>query len=283
MLLVAAVFATTCGVRIDAVYLPVLQCAALYFCHACRADNSFIRLFFGRKRFLVYWLEYALLSLPLLVLSACKTHRLGILLQISVILLSPFLFGFKAKPLHLDHPFLMTGSYEHWTAFRRNYGALFCCYLAAGMGLYHANANLFRVFCRLAGLLYINPMVREEPPLYTANFSGVKDLCTLKFKQICCNVTVLCLPLLLISAAMDGCLLWEAVFMTLLMIMLAHGSLLLKYATGNSFLAGCAVVCALFPLFVLSLRYPYAALLFPLLMLFLHYKNIPAIKLFIPL
>lgn len=258
-----------CIAKVQAYYLSALQGLMLYFCHVYRRDKSFIRLFFGEKCLLVYWLEYTILSFPLVVLSACKGYYPDLLIHILIVLLTPLLFRFKIKKFHFDHPFLIKGSYEYQTSFRTNYGILLLCYILAFMGLYKENESLTCVFYVLVGLPFIDSLLREEPLLYTANFLCVKDLCELKFKNICYNSLILYVPLLLICTIMNIHLLGKLSFITLLIILLTYISLLLKYALKNYLLSGFLVVCVLIPIFIFSLTYPYVSLLFPLIMVFL--------------
>jgi hypothetical protein len=250
-------------------YSPVLFSLIIYYFHAYRKDKFFIQLYFERKSTALYWLEYTIISFPFIILSLVKTYYADLLLYISAIFLSPFVFRLKIKSIRVGNPVFRKGSYEYQTAFRQNYWLLAICYIMAFTGLFKSNENLLYVFYVFAGLLYIFPLLENEPVLYTVNFLCVKDLFEVKLKNILCNHFILYVPFWAICLIKNIDLLDNLILFYFLIILLACSSLLLKYYFNQVILNVLTFLFVLIPLFIFSAIYPLVVITFILFILIL--------------
>ncbi|OAV64845.1 hypothetical protein Barb6_03081 [Bacteroidales bacterium Barb6] len=245
---------------------PAVFCFLLYAVHTGRKDRHFIKVFWGRKSVFLYGSEYFLLSIPFLAVSLCKGYYADLVLIVSSILLSPVLFRFKIKGIQLSCPFFRKGSYEYQSAFRTNFIFLALCYFMAFIGMYKGNANLLYVFYVLSGLLYIIPLFKKEPVIYTVNFIRVKDLLAVKFVNVIYNTLLLLLPLLLICPLMDTDMFITLLFLSIPVILFACASVLLNYCFHTDLIIILVFVIVLVPTLIVSVMHPPLSVLFALLL-----------------
>jgi hypothetical protein len=217
-------------------------------------------------------MEYTVYALPFALVSFCKGFYPDVVLIIAVIFFSPLLFRFKIKNLHISHPFLKKGSYEYQSAFRNNYWMLTVCYIIALAGWYNGNENVLQVFYVLAGALYIDALLKDEPLIYTANFLCTNDLFWIKFKNILYNSFVLYLPLFLICGTTNIDSFCRLSFLTLSVILLTYASYLLKYIYSEMLIISLIFLTVLLPLFIVSLIEPLLTILFPVIILLLIFR-----------
>ncbi|MDR1645698.1 MAG: hypothetical protein LBS05_07755 [Tannerellaceae bacterium] len=239
-------------------YFPALLAAILYCIHSCRNDKPLLALLFEKRVISFYWLEYAVIAAPFLVLSAVEGYVVDFACYIPLVLLIPIpiLQTVRFKSFYLGNRFFCKGSYEYQTQFRRTYPFVFASYSLAFIGLAVDNDALFCFAYILSGLPFAIRMLKCESQIYVTNYMSIRYLFLHKFKSILYNNINLYIPLGL-AAMLINCGLWSNMLLMFAVItMLIYASCLLRYVFPSTFIAEILFFVLLLPIFATPLLHP---------------------------
>lgn len=157
--------------------IPIIFLLFIFFYHSYRKDKKFLQVYF-RQTYLLFWFEYALLSLPFIALSLIRQDYISLLAYPILVFLSPFIFNKRLQKWRLSFPFLSKGSYEFQTGFRSQWLVFICSYLVAFLGIYNGNHRIL-YFCTLLITFLLGMMQTHEDRLCLRK--GVGHLCSQHF------------------------------------------------------------------------------------------------------
>lgn len=237
--------------------------AAVILLHFNRTDRMFLRTVFDRREKQLFLLDYAMLSLPFLVLLLCRGSWLGIFCCLLLCVCVPLIPPIK---LNLDEnlrSLFARGSYGFERGFRF-YGILYvAAWILTIIGIVVGNfrISLFAVvffFFLIVPGFYAIPVRR----VYMMNYRSISYLLTLTAKMIVRNVSVLLIPLLIVCLLarpnLEMAFVCTRIYLSALL--LVYQASLVRYCLhGDLLLMSFSVLC-LSVLAVISVMIPFVLL-----------------------